>query len=109
MPHSVGARYSVLSFTFAAVVVCHCILLGESAPPRFNATTWSITYPGQAPVDLPVAGQACTFLNESLAATLRAMRPCELRATSAARLVVCVACEVNAAGLLLEALCVVVW
>ena len=29
-------RYSILSFAFAAAVVCHCMLPGASAPPRFS-------------------------------------------------------------------------
>src|SRR6185436_18555010 len=28
--------HSVLSFSFAASMVCHCILLGASAPPRLS-------------------------------------------------------------------------
>jgi hypothetical protein len=35
--------YSILSFAFAAAFVCHCMLLGASAPPRFSGTTWSTT------------------------------------------------------------------
>jgi hypothetical protein len=30
------AVYSILSLAFAAVTVCHCMLPGASAPPRFN-------------------------------------------------------------------------
>ena len=47
-------RHSTLSFAFASAFVCHCMLLGRSAPPRLSGTTWSITYPGQAPEALPV-------------------------------------------------------
>ena len=32
-----------LSLIFAASFVCHCMLLGLSAPPRFNGVTWSMT------------------------------------------------------------------
>lgn len=32
-------RYSILSFAFAAAVVCHCMLLDASAPPRFRGIT----------------------------------------------------------------------
>ena len=35
--------YSTLSFALAAATVCHCMLLGESAPPRLSGTAWSIT------------------------------------------------------------------
>jgi hypothetical protein len=31
--------YSALSFALAASFVCHCMLLGSSAPPRFNGVT----------------------------------------------------------------------
>jgi len=36
-------RYSHLSFAFASDSVCHCMLLGESAPPCFSALMWSMT------------------------------------------------------------------
>jgi hypothetical protein len=49
--------YSHLSLALAAFTVCHCMLLGASAPPRFSATLWSITYPGHDPDVLPVEGQ----------------------------------------------------
>lgn len=39
--------YSHLSLAFAAFLVCHCILLGSSRPPRFRGTMWSTTYPGR--------------------------------------------------------------
>ncbi len=48
--------YSARSLIFAASFVCHCILLGLSAPPRLSVCTWSITYPGHAPELLPVDG-----------------------------------------------------
>ena len=32
------ADYSTLSFSFAACFVCHCTLLGRSAPPRLSGT-----------------------------------------------------------------------
>ena len=35
--------YSKRSFSFAASLVCHCILPAASAPPRLSGTTWSIT------------------------------------------------------------------
>jgi hypothetical protein len=38
-----SAGYSTRSLALAAAVVCHCMLPGSSAPPRFNAFTWSIT------------------------------------------------------------------
>jgi hypothetical protein len=31
-----GVVYSTLSLALAAAVVCHCMLPGASAPPRFN-------------------------------------------------------------------------
>jgi hypothetical protein len=31
--------YSVLSFALAAALVCHCMLLGRSAPPRLRGFT----------------------------------------------------------------------
>lgn len=31
--------YSHLSLAFTAALVCHCMLLGSSAPPRFNDRT----------------------------------------------------------------------
>jgi hypothetical protein len=34
---------SNLSFALAAAVVCHCMLLGLSAPPQARALTWSTT------------------------------------------------------------------
>lgn len=43
-------------------------LSGRSGPPRFRETTWSTTYPGHAPAELPVAGQECDFLNAVFAA-----------------------------------------
>jgi len=36
-------HYSVLAFALAAAVVCHCMLSGLSAPPRWSATRWSMT------------------------------------------------------------------
>jgi len=33
--------YSHLSLRFASSLVCHCILPGRSAPPRFNGVMWS--------------------------------------------------------------------
>ncbi len=40
--HHVGP-HSHLSFAFAAAFVCHCMLLGASAPPCLSAWTWSMT------------------------------------------------------------------
>jgi hypothetical protein len=37
------APYSVTSLAFASLVVCHCMLLGSSMPPRFSGWIWSIT------------------------------------------------------------------
>lgn len=39
----ISPNHSRLSFSFAAAFVCHCMLPGASAPPRFNGVTWSIT------------------------------------------------------------------
>ncbi len=66
-----------LSFALPSATVCHCMLDGESAPPHASAFTWSTTYPGQAPVDLPVAGHGCSRMNSRRAAAERAMRPVE--------------------------------
>jgi len=33
-----GFAHSILSLAFAACLVCHCMLLGSSAPPRFSGT-----------------------------------------------------------------------
>ena len=35
--------YSQRSLAFAASFVCHCILPGASAPPRFSGLMWSMT------------------------------------------------------------------
>jgi hypothetical protein len=35
--------YSIRSLAFAAAVVCHCMLAGSSAPPRFGCFTWPMT------------------------------------------------------------------
>ncbi len=35
--------HSHLSLAFASVMVCHCMLLGLSGPPRFSAMIWSTT------------------------------------------------------------------
>jgi len=51
------------------------MLLGLSAPPRFNGFMWSITYSGHALVDVPVTGQGCCLLNSFLACVLRVSRP----------------------------------
>ena len=51
------------------------MLLGASAPPRFSEFTWSITYPGHAPEDFPVAGHGCDCLKACLAAGLRLILP----------------------------------
>jgi hypothetical protein len=45
------------SFAFALAVVCHCMFEGASAPQQDNGQMWSTTYPRQAPVVAPVAGQ----------------------------------------------------
>jgi hypothetical protein len=37
------ARGSTLSFAFASPFACHCLLPGDSAPPRFSGTTWFTT------------------------------------------------------------------
>jgi hypothetical protein len=34
---------SVLSFSLPSAVVCHCMLLGASAPPVASGLTWSTT------------------------------------------------------------------
>ena len=34
---------SHLSFALASPTVCHCMLLGSSAPPQARGLTWSIT------------------------------------------------------------------
>jgi hypothetical protein len=62
---------------------------GESAPPRFNGVTWSITYPGHAPVDFPVERQGRDVLNSLFACWLRAIRPSLSRGTAAAWLLWC--------------------
>src|SRR5437868_5202835 len=69
---------SVLSFAFASATVCHCILLGASAPPHARGTMWSITYPG-LPCGYPVSRSKSSF-----AATLRLIRPCASRSIGAA-------------------------
>ena len=77
----IGATgYSILSFAFASAVVCHCMLPGTSAPPRFNGLMWSTTNPGHAPEVLPVAGQGLLAWNALLASGLRAIRPLAVRA-----------------------------
>ena len=50
-----------------------------SAPPRFNGTMWSSTYPGQAPVFFPVAGQGCWRWKARRAAGSRLIRPSDSR------------------------------
>ena len=70
-----AAAYSILSFAFAAAVVCHCMLPGSSAPPRFSGRMWSTTYPGQAPERFPVEGQGWDRRNAVRAAGLRLIRP----------------------------------
>ena len=68
-------RYSILSLALAASTVCHCMLEAASGPPRFSATTWSITYPGQVPLERPVDGHGFSSLNVAFAAALRRRRP----------------------------------
>src|ERR1700756_405194 len=72
--------YSTASLALASAFVCHCILRGASSPPRFNGTTWAMTYPGQLPEVLPVDGQGWLRSNSCLASGLRLMRPRESRA-----------------------------
>jgi hypothetical protein len=60
---------------FASAVVCHCMLLGESAPPCLSACTWSITYPGHAPDVRPVDGHGCECRKACLASGLRLIFP----------------------------------
>jgi hypothetical protein len=70
---------SHLSLAFASAVVCHCILDGSSAPPSANAFVWSMTNPGQLPVDLPVDGQGFCRSNCRLASRLLFILPFEFR------------------------------
>ena len=67
--------YSTRSFARAAAVDCHCIFSGVSVPPCFSVRTWSITEPGHAKVDDPVAGQGCSSLNARRILELRLIRP----------------------------------
>jgi hypothetical protein len=39
--------YTTRSLAFASAALCHCMLFGKSAPPRFDGTMWSTTYPGR--------------------------------------------------------------
>lgn len=64
-----------MSLAFASLTVCHCMLLGASAPPRFSGRTWSMTYPGHAPEVFPVEGQGCDFLNSLFACCDRLILP----------------------------------
>ena len=66
-----GDGYSDWSLAFAASFVCHCMLLGASAPPRFSGVIWSITYPGQAPEVRPVDGHGFERSKVCLAVRLR--------------------------------------
>jgi hypothetical protein len=77
---------SHLSLAFASAVVCHCMLDGTSAPPSANARRWSITYPGQLPLDLPVDGQGFCRSNCRLASRLLFILPFEFRVHDAHRL-----------------------
>src|SRR5262245_88253 len=78
--HYLQPARSHLSFAFAAAVVCHCMLEGESGPPQASGLIWSTTYPGHAPLVFPVEGQGCDVSNECFAEVLRAIRPREFLA-----------------------------
>ncbi len=68
---AIFSSYSALSLAIAASFVCHCILLGESAPPRFSGVTWSTTYPGHRPEVFPVEGQGTECTNACFAVGCR--------------------------------------
>jgi hypothetical protein len=74
-PVSAYSFLSHLSLALASAVVCHCILKGSSAPPSANAFLWSITYPGQLPLDFPVDGQGFCRSNFRLASWLLSILP----------------------------------
>jgi hypothetical protein len=56
---------------FASAVLCHCMLLGSSAPPAHSGTRWSTTKPGHRPRVLPVPGHGASAWNALLAVLLR--------------------------------------
>ena len=79
------APYSIRSFPLASATVCHRMFSGESAPPRLRGMTWSATYPGHAPVVLPVAGQGCWRWKLRRAAGSRLILPLASRSQAAQR------------------------
>src|SRR4029077_260259 len=60
------AFVSHLSFALASRIVCHCRLETASGAPQASGKTWSLTYPGHAPLVRPVTGHGRVSWNSRL-------------------------------------------